>query len=75
MCAIVADKLMQHSQNVTFDLKFIFDKNFAYPKIGLPPFIRVEGEPELKYSKWETQNALLPAAVETEPSAEGGDLF
>lgn len=75
MCDIAAEKLLEHSVDKEFDLKLIFDKNFAYPKIGLPPFIRVEGEPKLAYSKWEQTNALLPEETGEPTSAEGGDLF
>jgi len=60
MCEIVAEKLIEKSQGIEFDLKLIFDKNFEYPSLGLPRFIRVEGEQPLQYSKWEKENRLLP---------------
>lgn len=74
MAAIVADKLTAASEGKTFDLKFIFDKKFEYPILGMGRFIRVEGEPALQYTKWEKENRLINEAA---PAVESGvsDLF
>ena len=62
-------KLMDKSKDVSFELKFIFNKDMTFPALGNVPFMRTEGEErQLAYSKWEKENRLIKP-VETSASS------
>lgn len=83
MCVNVANAINEHavSKKVPFSVKFVYDKNFQYPKLpATGRVIALSTEEPLSYTKWEKENVLLPETTNGEetssPSASSGeDLF
>lgn len=83
MCINVANAINQYAvaTKIPFSVKFVYDKNFQYPKLpSTGRVIALDNEEPLSYTKWEKENVLLPEtgtgnAAETSSPTAVEDLF